>query len=207
MAADKESRIIDTSKEWMLNPTFLYQALDKLQAHPNVDTFASRLNEQFPRYMSYRPDPGAESIDAFSAQWTMIQGYYSPSFSVIPKVLQKLQQDQATGVVVIPRWPTQAWYSAAMKMLISHPVLLQHNPKLLLQPSHPQEVHPLHRKLDVLVYHLSGDNCRQADFYKERQISSCVLEELEPKSNTTPTLQSGKATVAPKGLTSFSFCS
>ena len=197
MAADKESRIIDTSKEWMLNPTFLHQA------HPDVDMFASRLNAQFPRYMSYRPDPGAESIDAFSAQWNMIQGYYFPPFSVIPKVLQKLEHDQATGVVVIPRWPTQAWYSVAMKMLISHPVLLQHNPKLLLLPSHPQEVHPLHRKLDLLVCHLSGDNCRQADFHKELQISPCVLGGLEPKSNTTPTLQSGKTTVTPKGLIQF----
>lgn len=59
---------------------------------------------------------------------------------MIPKVLQKLEQDKATGIVVIPRWPTQVWYSMAMRMLISCPVLLQHNARLLLLPSHPQKV-------------------------------------------------------------------
>ena len=49
IAADKESRAIDTSKEWMLNPVFLHQALDRLKAHPDIDMFASRLNAQFPR--------------------------------------------------------------------------------------------------------------------------------------------------------------
>ena len=58
---------------------------------------------------------------------------------MIPKVLQKLEQHKATGIVVIPRWPTQVWYSMAMRMLISCPVLLQHNARLLLLPSYPQK--------------------------------------------------------------------
>ena len=131
----------------MLNPTLLNKALGKLQAHPDVGMFASRLNKQFPRYISFRPDPGAYLVDAFSPQWNELNGYYFPPFSVIPKVLQKLEQDTATGVVVIPRWPTQVWYSMAMRMLISCPVLLQHSARLLMLPSHPQKVHPLHKKL------------------------------------------------------------
>ena len=156
VAADRQSREINTNTEWMLNPILLNKALGKLQAHPDVGMFASRLNKQFPRYISFRPDPGAYLVDAFSAQWTELNGYYFPPFSVIPKVLQKLEQDKATGIVVIPRWPTQVWYSMAMRMLISCPVLLQHSARLLMLPSHPQKVHPLHKKLDLLICHLSG---------------------------------------------------
>ena len=201
--ADRESRELYTSCEWMLNPIFLHQALDKLGTYPDTDMFASRLNAQFSKYISYRPDPGAQSIDAFAIQWNTIQGYYFPPFSVIPRVLQKLEQDKATGTVVIPNWPTQVWYSMAMRMLVSHPVLLQHSPNLLLLPSHPQEVHPLHKKLDLLVCHLSGTSCRQVDFHKQLQALSCNHGEMEPKNNIKPTLQSGKTTATPKGLVQF----
>ena len=67
IAADKESREINTTCEWMLNPILLHRELDKLQVGPNIDMFASRLNAQFATYIAYRPDPGAQSIDAFSA--------------------------------------------------------------------------------------------------------------------------------------------
>lgn len=202
-ATDRESREINHNTEWMLHSTLLHQVLDKLQVYPDIDMFASRLNKQFPRYISYRPDPGAYSVDAFSAQWNTLNGYYFPPFSVIPKVLQKLAQEKASGVVVIPRWPTQAWYSMAMRMLTSCPVLLQHNAKLLVLPSHPQEVHPLHRKLDLLVCHLSGDSCMQAAFQQQLQTLSCVPGEMGPKSNTRPTLQCGRNTATPKGLVQF----
>ena len=67
VASDRQSREINTNTEWMLSPTLLNKALDKLQARPDVDMFASRLNKQFPRHISFRPDPGAYLVDAFSA--------------------------------------------------------------------------------------------------------------------------------------------
>ena len=202
-AADRQSREIKTNTEWMLNHTLLNKALDKLQTRPDVDMFASRLNKQFPRYISFRPDPGAYLVDAFSAQWNELNGYYFPPFSVIPKVLQKLEQDKATGIVVIPRWPTQVWYSMAMRMLISCSVLLQHNARLLLLPSHPQTVHPLHKKLDLLICHLSGNSCMQAAFHKQLQISSCVPRGTGQRSSTERIFPSGKITATQKGSVQF----
>ena len=38
-AADRQLGKINTNTEWMLNPTLLNKALDKLQAHPDVDMF------------------------------------------------------------------------------------------------------------------------------------------------------------------------
>lgn len=136
-------------------------------------------------------------------QWDTFQGYYFPPFSVISRVLQKLEHDKATGIVVIPNWPTQVCYSMAMRMLISHPVLLQHSPNLLLLPSHPQEVHPVHKKLDLCVCHLSGTSCRQVDFHKQLQALSCKSGEMEPKNNIKSSLRHGRTNATPKGLVQF----
>lgn len=187
----------------MLNPTLLNKAPDKLQARPDVDMFASRLNKQFPRYISFRPDPGASLVDAFSAQWNELNGYYFTPFSAIPKVLQELEQDKATGILVIPRWPTQVWYSMAMRMLISCPVLLQHSARQLMLPSHPQKVHPLHKKLDLLICHLSRNSCMQAAFHKQLQISSCVPGETGQKSSTKHIFPSGEIMATLKGSVQF----
>ena len=48
-AVDRQSREINTDTEWLLNSTLLNKALDKLQAHPDIDMFVSRLNNQSPR--------------------------------------------------------------------------------------------------------------------------------------------------------------
>ena len=50
----------------MLNPSLLGKALDTLKFRPKIDLFASRLNRQFPTYCSFRPDPEAFSVDAFT---------------------------------------------------------------------------------------------------------------------------------------------
>ena len=71
------------------------------------DLFASRLNRQLATYISWRRDPEASYIDAFSIPWTN-KGYYAfPPFSIIDRCLQKISQDNAEGVILVPIWPTQ----------------------------------------------------------------------------------------------------
>ena len=207
VAADRQSREINTNTEWMLNPTLLNKALDKLQACPDVDMFASRLNKQFSRYISFRPDPGAYLVDAFSAQWNKLNGYYFPPFSLIPRVLQKLEQDKATGIVVIPRWPTQVWYSMAMRMLISCPVLLQHNARLLVtQPptestSIAQETGPSHLPLIPEQLHPKWP------FTSSFRYHPVCLEGWDKKAVLNISVQGGKLLQLQRDQSSFSYCS
>ena len=44
----------------------LSDTLDKLDVKPEIDMFACRLNHHFPRYVSYKPDPDAEAVNAFT---------------------------------------------------------------------------------------------------------------------------------------------
>ena len=61
-------------------------------------------------YVSYRPDPEAFAIDAFFLQWSKLDFYAFPPFSVIPALLSEMQREEALGVVVLPDWPAQGWY-------------------------------------------------------------------------------------------------
>ena len=43
-----------------------------------------------------------------------------------------------------------------MSMLINYPIILPRKTRTLFLPAQPQEIHPLHKKLELLAYHLSG---------------------------------------------------
>ena len=160
ITADKESRRQNIDAEWKLDESALQTALRQLGASPVIDLFASRLNCQMQRYISYRPDPEAEAVDAFSVSWEHLQFYAFPPFSIIGRVLQKIQRDQAQGIVVVPNWPTQPWFAVLQHLLCQPPVELKCRQRLLHLPSDSSAVHPLiqRRRLNLLVCKISAKN-------------------------------------------------
>lgn len=74
---------------------------------PEIDLFTSRVNAKCERYVSWRKDP-AMTIDAFTINWQSYNFYAFPPFSVILKMLKKIQSDQTR--VAIHCLPSQAWY-------------------------------------------------------------------------------------------------
>lgn len=117
LVADFESRRNQREAEWRLDNAALQNALSWLKSQPDIDLFASRINYLFPKYISYRPDPEALATDAFSLQWSKLDFYTFPPFSVIPAVLSKIQREEALGVVVLPDWAAQGWFPTALEML------------------------------------------------------------------------------------------
>lgn len=164
--ADAESRTKDSSAEWMLNRNLYVHLTTCLKFQPKIDLFASRINYQISKYVAYKPDPGAWAIDAFSLDWSFLDFYAFPPFSVINKVLQKIIQEEATGIVIVPQWPTQVWYPKFLALLTTQPVTLFHSQDLLIMPGRTEEIHPLHKKLNLMAGLLSGNkklqiNCQQ----------------------------------------------
>lgn len=157
--ADGESRHFHSQDtEWMLNSELLTRALRTLNFQPEIDLFASRLNKQLPVFCSFRPDPEASFINAFTISWANKKLYCFPPFSCILQVLQKIIQDQTTCVVVVPDWPTQAWYPLLTSLLILPPVKLYPSKNLLRLPATPATVHPLHKNMSLLICLLSSNN-------------------------------------------------
>ena len=156
VVADKESRKIYREGEWMLNPSLVQFALKRFRFTPEIDLFASRLNRQFTKYCSYRPDPEATYIDAFSFSSENLNIYCFPPFSCILLTIQKIQQEKATGILVIPNWPTQPWYPLVKPLLVAPPHICRPSPTLLQLPAAPEEQHPLAKKLELMICHVSG---------------------------------------------------
>ena len=62
------------------------------------------------------PDPGASYCDAFSFSWLQFRSYAFPPFAMINKVVSKICQEKCSVVILVPEWPTQAWFSKLMKI-------------------------------------------------------------------------------------------
>ena len=132
--ADRLSRQINDHTEWALNDEVFNRICTQL-FRPQVDMFASRLNKKLPQYVSWQPDPQAFAVDAFSQNWATQSFYAFPPFRLLTKVLQKIQEDMAEGIVVVPFWPTQPWYPVAMQMLVDQPRMLSKMQKLYIIPT------------------------------------------------------------------------
>ena len=168
----------------MLQSKVLNLALEHLSFKPEIDLFATNINTQFGKYAAFRPDPGAIYIDAFSIDWSGLKFYVFPLISVIPKVLSKVKQDSAEGIIVVPFCQAQVWYSAMLKMLVSTPILLNSRKSLLVLPETLNQVHPMWKNMSMLVVHLSG-SLQKANRCQEMLLKSYQLRgEWEQEKGT-----------------------
>lgn len=155
--ADKESHIFHDNTEWMLC-TSVFERITQQFFLPDIDLFASRLNHQVDNYISWRPDPGAVFVDAFTCNWSSYKFYAFPPFSLIDRVLQKIVHDKAEGLLLVPDWTTQLWFPILIKMCVTTPRIIQARKRLLVLPYARDKVHPLSQHLSLRVCHVSGNS-------------------------------------------------
>ena len=103
--ADLRSQHFYDEKEWSLNERVAKPLSDQF-GKPEIDLFASRLNTKCTKYASYKPDPDAYHVTAFSMCWLNLNSYIFLPFSIVGRVLAKPAQDQATALVIVPCWQT-----------------------------------------------------------------------------------------------------
>ena len=195
VVADFESRKGHSDTEWALAQTVYDQAIRLLDVTPSIDLFASRLNYKCKPYVAFRPDPEAQAINAFHTSWVNMCFYAFPPFCIINQVLQKISEEKATGVMVIPYWPTQSWWPYLTNMLINYPLMLPSTQTTLTLPSDPQKIHPLQKTLRLLMCHLSGDCSKVMEFQRKLLQSSYKHGDQGLKSSTNATCKSGNSTV------------
>ena len=149
--------------EWCLSNSIFKMGCHKLSFSPNIDLFASRINHQLKPDVSYCLHCEAIAVNAFHIRWTQYSLYAFLPFSIM-HILQKIWEDQTTGILVIPSWPTQVWWTRAMDMLVQQPVSLPRDKRTLFLPSHPEQIHPLHNKLCLMLCHLLGNSSKSRAF-------------------------------------------
>ena len=147
--ADQQSRVLNTSTEWTLNKSIFATAISKLGVCPNIELFASRLNFQIQPYVSFNPDPGAIAINVFHMSWKPYLSYVFPPFCLISRILQKIYEEKATVIAVVPHWPTQVWWPQMIALLIRHPIILPNKKTTVYLPSNNDLIHPLYPRLHL----------------------------------------------------------
>ena len=128
-----------------------------------MDLFPSRLSTQLPRFYSWRPDPQAEVVDAFSQDWSSVKGYAFPPFASIGRCLKQILDQQVSFLVLVaPVWQAQPWYPLLLEMCVAPPVLLPQYPGLVTRLV---EVQPL-SNLQLAGWLLSSNLTLRREFQK-----------------------------------------
>ena len=189
--ADKKSRDFDDNTEWTLDYG-LFQKICVTFFKPDIDLMASRLNNKCEKYISWHPDPYAFAVDAFSEKWANMNFYCFPPFSLIGKVLAKINHDQANGILIVPVWTTQAWFPVALRMVVVPPLILPQIDNLVFLPFNKLKKHPLRNKLRLMALHLSGIHSQVKEFQTKLKKLSCLHGGKPLVTNTNLFYENGK---------------
>ena len=183
--ADLASRVYEFDLEWSI-PMDIFQIICNIWGVPEIDLFASRLNHRVSTYCSWKPDPFAYAIDAFSLDWNHFNliYVYAP-FSLIPRVLKHYQEqeDSAEAIIVVPQWPSQPWWPLLVQLLIDIPRKMDSS-KLILH-NDPAKRHKL--QFTLLLCKISQNNIKIKGFQKRLLKQYWQVGHRKHISNTSPT--------------------
>ena len=161
--ADRESHVFSDNDEWMIRPD-IFQKITDIWGAASIDLLASRLNHQVSCNVSWKP---------FSITWDKKFFYDFPN--TYRRYRRNLQKASS---------PIQSWYPKLLHMLVDVPRVLPSKRTALQMPGMKQEVHPLIKKMVLIVCRLSGNPMRHRDFLKTQPLLSYSLEGKKPLSST-----------------------
>ena len=149
--ADKMSRVFYDNTEWMLSHKLFKILCDKFQFSSQVDLFATRLNKQIHKYVSWMPDAYWIAVNGFNFSWKIHKIYAFPPFSLVGPAISKPIRESTIGIMIIAKWTTQHWFPTMLAHLVDHPIQFPSGLKTLSLPFKPSNAHPLSPKLPFLA--------------------------------------------------------
>ena len=163
---DWESRHVMDSSDWRLHREIFLKLQESFGLF-TVDLFASRTNAQLSVYCSWKPDPAVLTVDALSISWKKHYPYMFPPFALIPRCLNKLEEEKVSAVLIAPVWTNQVWFPLLLRSLIDLPILLPPTHNILTSPQ--GTIHPMVMEghLPLAAWPVSGDPIAQKDFQRE----------------------------------------
>ena len=149
---------------------------------PTIDLFASRVNSKLPTYVSWKPDPFARYVDEFTVNWALYPFYAFHPFIPVGRCLEKVRGDGATGLLIVPMWPTQSYFDSLLKMLVDLPLYFKETRTTLTNPSVEELTYPL--RVTLLVCRVSKIPFRVRDFRQKLPTSFCPCGKRVHLNNT-----------------------
>ena len=133
VVADELSRRASSHADWQLDRALFKQLRKTFGVRPVVDLFASSGNTQVVSFFSYNYDHRARGANSFLYSWTNLGVLYAyPPPILLGKVLQKPIVDFCShSIVILPVWMAQTWFPTMLSMLMTPPVLLPNQQRLV----------------------------------------------------------------------------
>lgn len=153
VVADRLSRDRSSNSDFLLSEKYFHKVCKKFWV-PGIDLFASHVTSKCAVFYSFKPDPYAIGVDAFTFTWED-RSYAFPPYNLLSKVLNKIKRDGCNVLVIAPFWKTQPWFPLYKKMAISEIIILGPNKTLLFDPYRNNYVSP-NKKLSLMAAVLSG---------------------------------------------------
>lgn len=151
--ADAASRLLVDDNDFSLDQK-TYDKITKRFGAQEIDLFASYATHKCERYISWYPDPKAESVDAFTIKWKDFF-YAFPPFNLIDRVLRKVISDKTRGVLVVPLWKCQAWYPMFSSLIVGKQLVIKKGTFCLINP-YSGKIHPLSNNLSLVAAVISA---------------------------------------------------
>ena len=85
-----------------------------------------------------------------------------PPFAIISKVLSKIEAEMATGILIVPLFTTQSWFTRLLRLLIHEPLLLPKSNTSLYFPCRRKTI----PTLPVLIACLASGNCTNTKVFQ-----------------------------------------
>ena len=189
--AYEESRTINDDTECSLRSEIFVAILQKFPGI-TVDLFASRLNNQVAKYVYRRPDPHAFATDAFTLTWSHDLFFIFPPFSLLSRILQKVEEDQTEAIPEAPIWLTQSWWPSLLQLICGQCFKLPKTQKILQDKKHHL------KKMNLAVFHISGNVCREKGYHGKPGTLFYSRGGHPLRLNTTVTSQDGSTFVGKK---------
>jgi len=102
----KTRRHLQRSGEFSLDPSFVRDLLAIARSQdviPTVDAFASHSKHWLEKYWT-------KHTDAFKKDWTAETLWINPPEKLIPRILEKILEEEAQGILIVPVQPQKVWF-------------------------------------------------------------------------------------------------
>lgn len=167
--ADTRSRKEDCQMETAVHHG-LFSFLNKEWGPHTLDGFATSLNTQVPRYVSWGPDFRALGRDFFLMAPTLDSkevAWLFPPYFLISRLLSLLPSLPFRVTLFVPCWPSQAWWPRLLTFLADFPVIVPAFPCLLTRARGQLSISPPSSSL--IAVHLSTSSSTTTTFRRRLQ--------------------------------------
>ncbi|MCP3668061.1 MAG: hypothetical protein GY696_37160 [Gammaproteobacteria bacterium] len=122
--ADALSRISDFD-DWGILPSLFLQICAKF-GECSCDCFADHNNHKLQKFYSRFFVPGTAGVDAFCQDWSQDFCWLVPPIPLIGKAVFHLLSCRAAGILVVPKWPSAAFWPLLFPAGQRHPVVTEY---------------------------------------------------------------------------------